>query len=122
MSRRYAKREPRKPTLTEVRMQRRQPRYQSDPAANAGEKDWTPVEMWLCLHGESASGKAWVVSTNAVVGDAVYCPKALLDFSDPCGGFERWNAHCQKVMVSVHYAELPTLLAREKGFIGQRAA
>lgn len=83
-------------------------------------KDWANFECFVAVHGESASGLAWLVSIDGEPANAVFVPKSLTDLGQACGGFERMDRLCQRVLVPIHAVEIPVWLAIEKGFARER--
>lgn len=79
-------------------------------------RDDSPVEIWLCIHRESDSGKAWLVSTNGRFDAAVWLPKGWITIGEPCGAIMVWHkTHMRRTLV--HWCMLPTYVAMEKGLI-----
>lgn len=93
----------------------RSPGFIATPSGAVIERDRSEHEQWLCVHGESKSGKAWLVSVAPDDGVAVYVPKALLDLGEPCGGFQRMDARCQRVLIAARWCSGPGFIFDEKG-------
>lgn len=87
-----------------------------DARGNLVKRDDTPAELWLCVHRESDSGKAWLVSTDGRYASGVWVPKSMLTIGEPCGGFQVWQA-TRLVRNAVHLCMLPAYMAMEKGLI-----
>ena len=87
-------------------------------------RDDSPVELWLCVHRESDTGKAWLVSIDGRYQSGVWVPKALIDIGEACGGLQAWH-HSYLKRDPVHMCMMPAFLAMEKGLVpkpGARAA
>lgn len=98
------------------------PNYMLDAQGRVVPRDDSVVEMWLALHGESRTGKAWCFSTNGERAQAIYMPKAMCTVGGPNGGFERWDHNCQRVLIPVVEVAMPAFMAMEKGLIAKPGA
>lgn len=112
-SRNYPRREKRKDRITGPLM--------FDARGNLVPRDESPVEMWLCLHRESDTGKAWLVSADGRFQSAVWVPKVYCAIGDPCGGLQAWH-HTHLKRDPVHMCTLPAFIAMEKGLIPKQRA
>lgn len=110
----FANREPRKAGHAKAKG-RRMPRYMFDAEKRVVPFDDSEVEVWLFVHGQTPSGKAWIFSTSGEARHAVYFPAALCDVGEPNGGVERWNARRERVLVPVCMVSMPRFKAIEKG-------
>lgn len=80
------------------------------------DRDTLEHEALLYVHGESQSGKAYLVSRDGYRAHAVFVPKALLDVSDdPCGGVERLDGSRVRQVVTIFPVSGPGFLFDEKG-------
>jgi hypothetical protein len=79
-------------------------------------RDDSPAEVWLCIHRESDTGKAWLVSIDGRYASGVWVPKSMITIGEPCGGFQVWQA-TRLVRNAVHLCMLPAYMAMEKGLI-----
>lgn len=72
--------------------------------------------MLVAFHGETE--RAWLVSSDGDPARAVWIPKSLTDLGEACGGFERMDPRCQRLLVPIYAATVPLWLAVEKGLLG----
>lgn len=86
-----------------------------DPQGRLVPRDMSEVEVWLAVHGESRSGRAWLVSRTGHKRDAMWLPKKLCDIREPNGGFQRMDHNCQRVLIPIHCVSMPKFKAVEKG-------
>lgn len=79
------------------------------------ERDPSTHESWLVLHGESMSGKAWLVGLSPERAAAVFVPKRLVEIGPSVGGFERLSPKLQRDLLPVCAVSGPGFLFDEKG-------
>lgn len=119
----FANREQRKPKQKGKRMGSKYSTMMFDANGRVVPRDDSEVEIWLCLHGETPSGKAWVFSTTSHEVQSVCVPKKICEIRDTCGGFDRWSAGgTYKKTVPVHRVAMPAFMAMEKGLIPRQGA
>lgn len=120
----FANRESRKPKQAKgAAMGSKYSKLMFDANGRAVPRDDRDVEIWLCLHGETPSGKAWIFSTTSHEVQSVCVPKKICEIGDSCGGFDRWSAGGTfKKTVPVHRVSMPAFMAMEKGLIPKQGA
>jgi hypothetical protein len=106
------RREPRKP---KIRKAKRMARYMFDEHGRQVPFDASECLLMLCVHRLSDRGLAWLVSRDGNERDAVWVPRGWIDIGEACGGFERMDHKCQRVLIPIYECSMPRNRAVEKG-------